>query len=395
MEANNNLNELEIVYVDEILFDFKNKQSPKFQKWDETYILNQKNLKETIGSNKISEKLFFDKYTLEKSTNIKIEFIDCVFDCPVTFNRNQKISSLKIENCKFNNKVIFKTEIDSISISYSTVFNDKVIFESIFNKSCKLNDTTFNKQFLFNSNSVFDKKLEFAKIIFNDTAVFRGLNFGKETSFIDCDLTNCSFINSNINDVYFDNSSFDFMNLIDEKNAVMKYIKNNQMNVNKIKDVISQYRYFEINFDKNKDYEKAGEFHIRRYELEYLITKKHPIKKILLFLYKWSSNFGENYVCSLGWFIFLLVFFSFVYLFSGLKYEGVEINWSIGYCYKALNDLGCSFLYSLNNSLPFRRELEFIKSANGWTTFFSIFETFIQTILATLFIVGLRRKFKR
>jgi len=212
-------------------------------------------------------------------------------------------------------------------------------------------------------------------------------------------LTNCVFINSDIENVRFINCEFDFKNFIYEKEQTNKFI-NDKNNIIAIKELISSYRQFEINLDKNKDYELAGEFHKKRYELEYLITESFSLKKLLLFFYERSSNFGENYVKSLSRFILILFLFTLTYLFTGLVYNHTNFESTIYYLkesnrYNFWNDIGSAFLYSLNNSLPFRRELEFVKSANGWTTFFSIVQTFIQTILATLFIIGLRRKFKR
>lgn len=320
-------------------------------------------------------------------------FKDCDFNVNVDINEIDLHCLLNFENCTFYKPVIFSFGIDTLILKDFCIFKEKFQFFSIVKKYAVFRDVIFEREFHFNSTSVIDKKFEFSKCEFKYDSLFRHLNFGNDILFDKSNLTNCSFLNSNIYDVRFNNCKFDYNNLIDEKYSKLK--KNIE-----IEDVISTYRNFEINFDKNKDYEQAGEFHKRRYELDLLISKKYSLKKFLLLLYKWSSNFGENYGRSFNWFVLALIAFSFIYLFTGLVYKNSNYDTVIYYFknenrFDFWNDLGSSFLYSLNNALPFRRELEFIKSANGWTTFFSILETFFETILATLFIIGLRRKFKR
>jgi len=124
-----------------------------------------------------------------------VEIIDCIFQEPVTLN--SPFNYLLIENGSFNNFAVFSSEVEAI-----------VKFKSV----------KFNKSFNFFTKSVIDKKIEFTNCHFADIANFRNLNFGADTLFHNINLTNASFLFSNIDHVRFSDCRFDFEMLIDEKN---------------------------------------------------------------------------------------------------------------------------------------------------------------------------------
>jgi len=263
------------------------------------------------------------------------------------------------------------------------------------------------------SGSIIDEKnFIFKNCLFNKLALFRRLNLKSNVLFFNADLTNCSFLNSNFEDVLFSSTSIDIEQHIDYRLWKNKTKLNNdnyqEYGLYNIDDtiseitknnLISEYKIFEKNFDNKKHFDIAGEFHQSSLDIE---SQYHPklLKKIILWLYKTFSNYGESYKKSLIWFSLILVIFSVLYLFTGLDYINNEKHSIIYYfkctnMYNIINDYGLSFLYSFINSFPVKRDMDMLKAANGFTILFSSIQTVIQSVLITLFIIALRRKFRR
>lgn len=319
-----------------------------------------------------------------------LRFNKCKFDFEFNFYISTKIEEIKFFECEFRYEMEIFSDLNEIGF-YRCTFNEDVDFGThniakFFNVG-----NNYKKDFICQSDSINIWKFIFDNCKIEQVGYFRNLNFGKESRFLNCDLSNCSFTGSNVEGAQFINCVFNFNKLIDEK-----FLKEDKKDLNL---VISLYRSFEIVFDAQKDFQYSGEFHKKRFELDRSFTKK-SLKKTLLDLYKFSSDYGENYQKSLFWFLGSFSIFSILYLFSGLNFTDHNGTVTIFYLkavnqFNIWNDLGLSAIYSLNNVIPFKKDLDYLKAANGWTTLFTILESFILTILASLFVIGLRRKFKR
>lgn len=317
-----------------------------------------------------------------------IVYENCEFELPVRFELTKFKSTVDFKNCIFHKDVEFNCDFNFVKFE-DVAFKDVVRFDSPLENLCKFKKVTFEMDLIFYCSSVKDKKIEFTSCNFNTIAYFRNLNFGNDVLFNRCNLTNCSFLYSYIEYIRFQDCEFDFKNLIDEKNlSIPKHDFTK-------KDIITLYRHFEINLDKYKDFDTAGEFHKKRLELDRSSHKKISLRWLLLTFYKWTSDYGENYSKSLRKIIYVVIIFSFIYLYTGISYSNYNIWWWDYSKPQLFTDWGSSFLYSLISSSPIRRDSEVIKSLGGWTTGFSVLQTIIQTILGTLFIIGIRRKFKR
>lgn len=371
---------------------------------------------DVVWEDEWNNKLLFDGNIFEE----KVYFSLATFLAPVNFSSNIFEKDVSIVGCHFKNDACFTKNYfhRNLNFDYARNYvNPSCERKFIFSNSCS-GKVEFNR-ILFNLSDFRDSSMKsdfiFQDCLFNDMAIFRNLNLN-DVKFINSDLTNCSFLNSNIKDTSFINCKFNYQELIDEKiflnteksnffdndlwdktESFGKWGKENISSGN-LENVINEYKLFEINFDGNKDYEKAGEFHKKRFELERTYSKK-SLKKFLLTLYNWSSDYGENYKKSLGWFGIFFLIFTVIYMLFGLIYNGEYRNLEMvinDYSWgKLIEDFNISLLYSFNNAVPLKKDLEYLKSANIYTSFFSILETFIQTILAALFVIGLRRKFKR
>lgn len=317
------------------------------------------------------------------------------------FNGNLNITSCNFyKSCELYSIILNKdVRIENI------VFHDDLYFYSQIHGVAIFKNIIFEKNFIFGPTFLGENLIEFDNLEIKKIAFFRNLRLVANTIFKNIDISRFSFLYSKFEDVSFSSCKFNFgFSFIDEELLNNKTedisIPINKFNKNfffvELEDILSTLRIFEINFDKRKNYEIAGEFHKKRYELQ-RIHESNKFKKIIINLYKWFSNYGEDYPRSLIWIIGILIGFSIIYLFTGIKYDEAVIYWgnTTNNMYKWYEDLGTAFLYSLNSSVPFRREIEHIKAASSLTTFFSIFQTLLQTIIGTLFIVALRRKFRR
>ena len=304
---------------------------------------------------------------INKDTHLNISFENCVFDIPINFNGMLKIIlSFSLSNCVFNKKIYFgNIEFSSLNFDHvifnevcefysckyienlsftETTFNNSLSFDAIraikiteikdawfectFNGKTNFNSVSFD--FLNMSGSIIDEKnFIFKNCLFNKLALFRRLNLKSNVLFLNADLTNCSFLNSNFEDVLFSSTSIDIEQHIDYRLWKNKTKLNNdnyqEYGLYNIDDtiseitknnLISEYKIFEKNFDNKKHFDIAGEFHQSSLDIE---SQYHPklLKKIILWLYKTFSNYGESYKKSLIWFSLILVIFSVLYLFTG------------------------------------------------------------------------------
>jgi|SRR4030095_759163 len=460
-------------------------------------------------------------------TLFKIECLieDCVFNKKVKFVSCEFFGKTDFVSVTFNDDLVFEKEFISNEDYTNYDFETKYLSPNLKSKADKeaeylqkgyniFHECTkflcnFNGRSIFNyitfltvdfSKSFFSNNFtEFKFVEFKNLGLFRYLILDKNLTFISCDLTNCSFLFSKFDEANFISCYFDLKFLVDERmpnafefpreeiygfgldagHSILSYSKS---------DIINTYTIFEINFDKHKDFETAGNFHIKRFEslrsyylnnifknfskykiithLKLLLPQKNNPDEInhssiwykikyrlglsdifkkesyydkvlygktkyralrltnytltiickLLFinLYKISSNYGESYLRCLFWILvstFLL--FPCIYIHTGISFTPLENTNKIenlkkqnqiiiqyypyneNTTFNLINDYGVGLIHSLNSTFPFKRGFENVNSANFLTTSIAFFQTITVTTLLTLFIVGIRRKFKR
>lgn len=365
--------------------------------------------------------LTLNDFSFNDSENI---FVECVFNKNVII-RNMKFSGLHIENTVFNKNIII----------YNSIFDDGIYFNDViingeFNfdqssrqKNIVINEARFicdfNGKLSFNNvtfkyvnftRSVFgDRTIVFNHCSFDKLAIFRNLHLSSNIVFNNIDLTNCSFLNSNFEEVKFSTPSIVIEQHIDNvfcndnldenvKSLEGLGIYNKEEIIKEVNEsnLADEYRSFEKNLDRNKNFDLAGRFHKKYFDIKTKYEKK-KINKFILKLYKWISNYGESFSKPLFYFCVLIFAFSIIYLLSGLEYKDGAIIYyfKCDNIYKFYNDIALSFVYSVINSFPVKRDIDLIQAANGFTIFLTVLQTIIQSILITLFIIALRRKFKR
>jgi hypothetical protein len=129
----------------------------------------------------------------------------------------------------------------------------------------------------------------------------------------------------------------------------------------------------------------------------------------LVALYKYASAYGESYMMPLLWLAFIVGAFTFLYPIPGLEFGppvGAAPGW-LGYldwttffrAHSAEHPSGFwgMILHSLMTSLSvagFQRELRYAPSY-PWGRMLALLELLLTTTLGGLFLLAIRRQFKR
>lgn len=183
------------------------------------------------------------------------------------------------------------------------------------------------------------------------------------------------------------------------------------------------YQQLKKNYDDRKDYWTAGDFHYGEMEMKRLHNKGRRLLGRLFHrylgltvLYKYASEYGENIGRPAAWLAVVLIAFAFIYPIFGLEFNpsaGAATGW-LSYVNRAaffrshpaeqpvwflwkLPPFWGTFLNSLMTSLSvagFQRELRYVPSY-PWGRMVALFELLLTTTLGGLFLLALRRQFKR
>lgn len=160
------------------------------------------------------------------------------------------------------------------------------------------------------------------------------------------------------------------------------------------------YRQLKVNFEAKGDYSGAGDFHWGETEM-WRMRKSWLRRNVFSFVawYKYFSGYGERYNYALFWLLVIISALPGLYLLSGMK--ATTGNDSVEYIFtgkpwdlnlKLLSDYFKAFWYSVHN-LTLIRNPDF--APLGWGRRLAIFQRAAGLILATLFTLALKRRFKR
>lgn len=179
------------------------------------------------------------------------------------------------------------------------------------------------------------KEHERINITFDEHTIFRYTRFLGEVIFQEVNLSNCSFIHSNIDQVYFNNCRFKEHKdclwgrilyskrnvLRDEVNAdemVSKGPKNIQMRAEEYEPVRLLYVRLKRNFEDKKDWDRAGDFHYGEMECQRKMMAGQWGPNVLFLkavynFYYWASGYSERPLKAFCWLIFLPFVFTLAY----------------------------------------------------------------------------------
>ena len=220
--------------------------------------------------------------------------------------------------------------------------------------------------------------------------------------FTDCDLSSANFISTIINQADFDACTFSkdidnsWQGLHGHKAIVNQY-KKNDSNADKIKTLQAAYLRFKSYFERQADYERANGFHWHEMEIRRQLTDTSMIQKLMLALYKWSSTYGLSWIKPL-----ILALLSLIIVFplalSLPKFWALP-SWEWYSIFEANLQLLTSSIFpkTLANTIGINivdteSTINFI---GFWPSMLVIFHSLTIYTLTTLFILSLRRRFKR
>ena len=190
----------------------------------------------------------------------------------------------------------------------------------------------------------------------------------------------------------------------------------NMMNKRNYSLIAETYQQLKRNYDAKGDYWTAGYWHYGEMEMKRLHSRWRwrPFRWLdqhfsLVALYKYASAYGESYAMPLLWLVFFLAAFAFLYPVPGIEFNHPPSNipdwlgyvdWTtFFYTHPAEHPSGFwgMILHSLMTSISvagFQRELRYVPSY-PYGRMLALFELLLTTTLGGLFLLAIRRKFKR
>jgi len=240
---------------------------------------------------------------------------------------------------------------------------------------------------------------------FDPKAHFMDINFSamRNAQFYRANFENAWFTRSTLATVWFNNCRWPFED-------GYKLLREDKVDENtSIKDpeaLILQYTQLKKNFEDARDYIGAGDWFYREMEIRRKqakseavnLKKKFPFHLYTINLYKFISNYGESYSRPLLGLISIWVIFSFLYLFNGFIIgNNPEINYDFSrtwpFTVQHFIDFCKSLLASISAmALQVGRIVHF---DNAWTVALSLIQFTATAIFFPLFLLALRRKFRR
>lgn len=289
--------------------------------------------KNTFFHGSFFENGWFDAVIFEQLVNFntseakKLNFSNSHFD-EATFH-GLKCNNGRFQNSIFNKKVNFNESQIDRAYYQNSIYHDFATFE---NTSFSISDFNYSK---------FKGRTHFIETRFLDICYFNYCIFEKqnETIFQRSDLSNVSFLNTDITRVNFGEQirfGSDKFAILDERRLLgQKIVTKNLKNYNvALEGVLAEYRNLRENYEYYLKYDDAGKFFIKEMELkrnyeevnEQTAKKKDWIYRNLspLGIYFHLNKYGENEIDPLKWIILLLaISFSFWYVVYPLDEESL------------------------------------------------------------------------
>ncbi len=212
---------------------------------------------------------------------------------------------------------------------------------------------------------------------------YDNINFDqmKSAKFLDADLTKTTFENSIIEKIYFINPIWPKKN---NRNILWNELTE-PLIINNA-ELRRLYVQLKKNCEEKRDYDTASDWHYREMEARrnQIENKLKPLRWLrrelfsFIALYKLFSNYGESYIKPLIWLVALSLVSSLLFVKSGIN---------------GCNNYLCVLIYSLANMTFYK--ISDLSSASIYTDVISIFQKIFLTVLLSLFLLALRRRFRR
>ncbi|MFI5251567.1 MAG: pentapeptide repeat-containing protein [Bacteroidota bacterium] len=146
------------------------------------------------------------------------------------------------------------------------------------------------------------------------------------------------------------------------------------------------YRQLKQNYDDNKNYSEAGDFYYGEMEMQ---RRKLGWRKYI-FSWEWwywvISGYGQRWENSFGWMIFLFFGLPLLFIKTGLDFIYKNVHYPAGYWH--------AFQFNFL-TITFQKDIGLLYDPSVLTRNIAIVESLVMPVLGTLFVLALRRRFKR
>lgn len=294
-------------------------------------------------------------FTRSNFKSNKTPFLNC-------FMKSKKISfnNSSIDSDRFN---ILLTDKESFNPIYLSLICDELDLDLLFFENLLEMKSDKNKSVL-----LYLRNIDFSQM---NSVLFDNVNFEKTL-----------FTNSNLENVKFVNPKW----LIEDRRKIL-YDEKEKTNNEELQRLYIQLKR---KYEQWGDYPGAGDWYYREAQARRRLSR-FPL---IYFLYHLFSRYGESY----GWPLFYIAStytgFSLLYLFSGFKLGESYINYDLfnGGIFK-WSDIGNAFVFSLL-AMIFQLGRTIVTQDTD-TIFIYGAHLLLTLILVPLFLLALRRKFRR
>uniref|UniRef100_A0A7C3YZ17 Pentapeptide repeat-containing protein n=1 Tax=candidate division WOR-3 bacterium TaxID=2052148 RepID=A0A7C3YZ17_UNCW3 len=161
----------------------------------------------------------------------------------------------------------------------------------------------------------------------------------------------------------------------------------------KVEEIERCYRQIRLAYEAMGEYPDAGDFYLQ--EMRIREKRLKGIIKILHWLYGWVSKYGESPARAFCWLIGIWLGSAFLYLFTGFNFSGYNVLYLPKFAISKIRIL-LAVSFAFINLIPGYFRFIIQPQTNPLlTTIISIIEGFLGIIVLTLFLLAIRRRFKR
>ncbi len=321
--------------------------------------------------------------------NSNAYFKDATFSGDVSFMDANFSSNADFKDATFSGKTYFENATFKGNAYFNGVtFSDEAgFFRTTFGGEVNFNQARFQKSVRFfgkEENKIFNSNY-FTKFTLSN------FESPENAEFVDVNLSKALFRHCKNLDrvgrfekVKWSSKSFDIFGFkLFGRNAVGDEIKMDEANEeDKPYEYIAEiYRKLRLNYERNLRFAEAGDFYIGEMEMRRkgnvkifnLIARNFSLTTV----YKYFSYYGESYLLPLVWIFFAIVFFSFLLSTDFLTSTQIFLQFPPADLNEKIKDFSISINFRINS---------------GW---FVLFERIFGILFIALFVLALRRKFKK
>ena len=161
----------------------------------------------------------------------------------------------------------------------------------------------------------------------------------------------------------------------------------------KVEEIERCYRQIRLAYEAMGEYPDAGDFYLQ--EMRIREKRLKGIIKFLHWLYGWVSKYGESPARAFCWLIGIWLGSAFLYLFTGFNFFGYNVIHLPKFALSKIRIL-LAVSFAFINLIPgYFRFITQPQTNPLPTTIISIIEGVLGIIVLTLFLLAIRRRFKR